>query len=112
MATSEQQQSSVVSLGSGAIETVTESNDVVLAEFYADWCGTCTRLEPILDGIATDTAATVLTVDIETNLETAIEFGAQSTPSFVLFVGGRPVKQLRGDQTEATLRDLIARYED
>lgn len=62
--------------------------------------------------VSLGTDATVLTVDVETNLETAIEFGAQRTPSFVLSVDGRPVKQLRGGQDEATLRGLIARYED
>lgn len=112
MPTSEREMTAVVSLGTDDIETITESNDVVLAEFYAEWCGTCNRLEPVLDRIASDTEATVVTVDIETNLATAIEFGAQSTPSFVLFVDGRPVKQLRGGQDEATLRALIARYED
>jgi thioredoxin 1 len=55
---------------------------------------------------------TVLTIDIESHLETAIEFGAQSTPTFVLFADGQPVKQLRGAQTERSLRDLIRKYND
>ena len=69
-------------------------------------------MEPVLQTIAGDTDATVLTIDIESHLETAIEFGAQSTPTFVLFADGQPVKQLRGGQNEQSLRDLIARYSD
>lgn len=69
-------------------------------------------MKPVLEALAEDTEATILTIDIESNLETAIEFGAQSTPTFVLFVDGQPVKQLRGGQNEQTLRDLIARYRD
>jgi len=46
------------------------------------------------------------------DLETAIEFGAQRTPTFVPFVDGQPVQQLRGGQNEGTLRDLIAQYRD
>lgn len=102
--------SGVSSLGDDAIEAVVGADDVVLVEFYTDWCGACQRMEPLLETIAEDTEARVLTVDIESRLEIAIEFGAQSTPSFVLFVEGEPVKRLRGAQTEQILRDLINRY--
>lgn len=103
---------SVISLGDDDIETVVEDSHVALVEFYTEWCGTCKRMKPVLRTIAGDTDATVLTIDIESNLETAIEFGAQSTPTFVLFADGQPVKQLRGGQTEQTLRDLITQYSD
>ena len=103
---------SVVSLGGDDIETVVEDSRVVLVEFYTEWCGTCKRMKPLLEILVEDTDATILTIDIESNLETAIEFGAQSTPTFVLFVDGQPVKQLRGGQNEQSLRDLIARYSD
>ncbi|MUW14804.1 thioredoxin fold domain-containing protein [Halorubrum sp. CBA1125] len=102
----------MISLGDDDIETVVEDSNVTLVEFYTEWCGTCKRMKPVLKTIAGDTDATVLTADIESNLETAIEFGAQSTPTFVLFADGQPVKQLRGGQTEQTLRDLIAQYSD
>lgn len=100
----------VVSLGDGDIETVIEGRGVALVEFYTEWCGSCRRMEPVLEALAESTDATVLTVDIESHLETAIEFGAQSAPTFVLFVDGRPVKQLRGSQSERALSDLITRY--
>jgi thioredoxin 1 len=112
MATQTAETDSVISLGNADIETVVEDSSVTLVEFYTEWCGTCKRMEPVLETIAVDTDATVLTVDIESNLETAIEFGAQSTPTFVLFVDGQPVKRLRGGQTEQSLRDLIARHGD
>lgn len=102
----------VLALDDADIGAVVESNGVTLVEFYAEWCGSCRRMEPVLDALASGTDATVLTVDIETHLETAIEFGAQTTPTFVLFVDGRPVKRLRGAQEESTLRDILARYAD
>ncbi|ELZ52638.1 thioredoxin [Halorubrum hochstenium ATCC 700873] len=102
----------MISLDDADLETVVEDSGVVLAEFYTEWCGTCTRMKPVLETLAEDADATVLTIDIESNLETAIEFGAQSAPTFVLFVDGQPVKQLRGGQNERALRELIARYRD
>lgn len=112
MATQAAETDSVVSLGDDDIKTVVEDSSVALVEFYTEWCGTCKRMKPVLEELAEDTDATILTIDIESNLETAIEFGAQSTPTFVLFVDGQPVKQLRGGQNEQTLRDLIAQYHD
>jgi thioredoxin 1 len=112
MATQTAETDSVVSLGDDDIGAVVEDSSVALVEFYTEWCGTCRRMEPVLETLAVDTDATVLTADIESNLETAIEFGAQSTPTFVLFADGEPVKRLRGGQTEQSLRDLIARYSD
>ena len=112
MATQTAETDRVVSLGDDDLETVVEESSVALVEFYTEWCGTCKRMKPVLEALAEDTDATVLTIDIESNLETAIEFGAQSTPTFILFVDGQPVKQIRGGQTEQTLRDLIAQYRD
>jgi len=112
MATQTAETDSVVSLGDDDIRAVVEDSSVALVEFYTEWCGTCTRMEPVLETLAADTDATVLTIDIESNLETAIEFGAQSSPTFVLFADGQPVKQLRGGQTEQSLRELIATYSD
>lgn len=112
MATQTAKTDRVGSLGDGDLETVVESSGATLVEFYTEWCGTCQRMKPVLESLAEDTDATVLTIDIESHLETAIEFGAQSAPTFVLFVDGEPVKQLRGGQTEQALRDLIARFSD
>ena len=100
----------IVSLGHDSLGDVVESIGVTLVEFYTEWCGACRRMDPVLRTIAADSGVTVVTVDIEANLETAIEFGAQSTPTFVIFADGRPVKTLRGAQSEATLRDHIATY--
>ncbi|OTF01993.1 thioredoxin [Halorubrum sp. SD683] len=102
----------MVSLGDDDLEAVVDDSQVALVEFYTEWCGTCQQMKPTLETIAADTDATVLTIDIESNLETAIEFGAQSSPTFVLFADGQPVKQLRGGQTEQSLRELIATYSD
>ncbi|NHN49273.1 thioredoxin family protein [Halostella sp. JP-L12] len=102
----------MISLGGDDLETVVEDSSVALVEFYTEWCGTCKRMKPVLEALAEDADATILTIDIESNLETAIEFGAQSTPTFVLFADGKPVKQLQGGQDEGTLRDLIVRFSD
>jgi thioredoxin 1 len=103
---------SVISLGDDDIDSIVGETDVTLVEFHTEWCGTCQRMKPMLETIAADTDAAVATIDIESHLEIAIEFGVQSTPTFVLFVDGQPVKQLKGGQSEQSLRELIATYSD
>jgi thioredoxin 1 len=48
--------------GQAALDDVVAERDVVLADFYADWCGPCTMLEPTLETVAADTDATVVEV--------------------------------------------------
>lgn len=102
----------VVSLGEDDIETAVGDDGIVLVEFYTEWCGSCQQMKPALERIGADTDVTVLLVDVESHLETAIEFGAQRTPTFVLFADGRPVIQRTGAQSEQSLRDLIAKYSE
>lgn len=110
MATSETSDDGIRTLRGGSFDAAIDGEKLVLVEFFTDWCGTCTRMEPLLESLAADTDAAVLKVDIERQLHTAVQYGAQSSPTFVLFADGRPVTRLRGGQTEATLRSLVDRW--
>jgi thioredoxin 1 len=110
MATRQGSDSRVRTLREMSFDEAIGEDEFILVEFFTDWCGTCTQMEPILESIAVDTDVAVLKVDIETHLETAIEYGGQRSPTFVLFADGRPIKQLSGTQTETALRDLLEEY--
>jgi thioredoxin 1 len=90
-------------------ETVTE-HDIVLADFYADWCGPCQMLEPIVETIAAETDATVAKIDIDANQQLAAEYGVRGVPTLILFVDGQPAERLVGMQDEAQLRTLIRQH--
>jgi len=87
-------------------ETVAEY-DLVLADFYADWCGPCQMLEPIVETIAAETAATVAKIDIDANQPLAAQYGVRGVPTLVLFADGQPAERLVGMQDEAELRSVI-----
>ena len=101
---------SVVSLGDDDLREVVDTSGTILVEFNTEWCRSSQRLQPILDGLAVYGDATVDKVDRAGHRESIIEFGAQSTPTFVPFADGKPVKRLRGPQGEQTLRNLLAEY--
>jgi thioredoxin 1 len=93
----------------GLTETIDEY-DVVLADFYADWCGPCQMLEPIVETVASETDAAVAKIDIDANQQLAAEYGVRSVPTLVLFADGQPVERLVGMQDESRLRSLIENH--
>ncbi|MFP8958806.1 thioredoxin [Natrialbaceae archaeon A-CW3] len=82
--------------------------DRVLVDFYADWCGPCQMLAPVLDRIAAETSGTIAKVDTEALPQLAHQHGVRGLPTLILFEHGEPAKQLVGMQEEATLRNLFA----
>jgi thioredoxin 1 len=93
--------------GAAELNDVVGSHDVVLVDFYADWCGPCQMLEPVVETIAADTAATVAKVDIDANQRLASEYGVRGVPTLVLFADGAPAERLVGMQDEAQLRTAV-----
>jgi thioredoxin 1 len=89
---------------------LTTDHDVVLVDFYADWCGPCNMLEPTVESIAAGTDAAVAKVDIDRHQGLATQYGVRSVPTLLLFADGEQVEQVVGVQDEATLTNLVERY--
>jgi thioredoxin 1 len=96
--------------GQEELSEATASNDVVLADFYADWCGPCQMLEPTVETLAAETTAAVAKVDVDENQELAAEYGVRGVPTMVLFADGEPVERVVGVQEESSLANLIRRH--
>ncbi len=86
---------------------LTEKHDVVLADFYADWCGPCQQLEPIVEAMAASTDAAVVKVDVDQHQELAGRYRVEGVPTIVLFGDGEVVEQMVGVRTEDQLRSTI-----
>jgi len=89
---------------------VTTQYDVVLVDFYADWCGPCNMLEPTVEALAQRTDAAVAKVDIDQHQGLATQYGVRGVPTLLLFADGEQVEQVVGVQDEATLTKLVERY--
>jgi len=83
---------------------------VVLADFYADWCGPCKQLEPIVERVAANTPAIVAKVDVDAHQALAGEYGVRGVPTMVLFSDGEPVERIVGVRGEDQLATLIEEY--
>ncbi|MFC7154882.1 thioredoxin [Halomarina halobia] len=96
--------------GAEEFDEVVAGHDVVLVDFYADWCGPCKMLEPTIETLAADSPATVAKVDIDANQAIAQSHGIRGVPTLQLYAGGRQVEQFVGVQDEATLRSAIEQH--
>ncbi len=91
-------------------EEAVASGDVVLVDFYADWCGPCQMMEPTMDAVAAGTDATVLKVDVDRFQALASSFGVRGVPTLLLFVDGEEAERRVGVQSEDALTSLIAQH--
>jgi thioredoxin 2 len=82
-----------------ALDRIVAGTDVpVLIDFYADWCGPCRLMGPILDQLARDRAGEVLVgkVNTDVELEVATRFRIRGIPTLLVFLGGREVARRVG----------------
>lgn len=86
-----------------------KNNGVVLVDFYADWCGPCKMLSPVLEELSKEYEgkATIVKVNVDNEGELASQFGVMSIPNLFLLKDGEIVKNVVGYQPKAALKKLI-----
>lgn len=86
-------------------QMVVGSDKLVLVDFWAEWCGPCKMIAPILDQIAQelDDELVIGKLDIDENQVTAMAFGVMSIPTLLLFKNGEPVDRIVGYQPKPQL---------
>ena len=77
----------------------------VLVDFYANWCGPCRMLSPILEGVSNEVK--VLKVNVGEHQDLARKYGVMNIPCIILFENGKEVKRNVGFVPESKLREFI-----
>ncbi len=84
---------------------VINSKDTVLVDFYADWCGPCRMLGPVLDEISKEKK--VFKVNVDDEAELAQQYGIMSIPCMILFKDGNEDKRLIGLHSKSEIMELF-----
>jgi len=91
-------------------QSVTETFGVVLVDFYADWCGPCKQMEPMVERVARETDAAVAKVNIDDHRGLAQQYQVRGVPTVVVFTDGEPADRAVGLQTTDQLAALVDQH--
>ncbi len=93
--------------GSTFEQEVLHSEEPVLVDFWAEWCGPCHAVSPILDRIAQERGLKLVKVNIDEEQELSIRYGIQSIPAMVLFKDGEPASATIGARPKGQIEQLL-----
>jgi thioredoxin 1 len=91
-------------------EDTINSHKIVLVDFWAEWCGPCKKLSPILDEISSENNLWVAKLNVDENPVKTAEFSVTSIPTMVLFEGGKPVKTIIGAKPKHVLVEELSKW--
>lgn len=91
---------------------VLTSPDVVLIDFFAEWCGPCKMLAPAIEDISSEMAgkAKVFKIDVDKEGNIAQKYGIMSVPTVLIFQNGKPVDKMVGFQPKDIIKSKLEKY--
>ena len=93
-------------------DEVLNSSDTIMVDFWAEWCGPCRAVSPILDAIATEHSdkIKIVKLNVDDNPQIAMKYQITSIPAMKVYQGGEVVKSVIGAKPKPALESDLAAY--
>ena len=90
-------------------EEVVKSDTPVVVDFWAEWCGPCKMIAPLVEELAGEYDGKVkfTKLDVDSNPQTPMQFGIRGIPTLLIFSGGKPVGQVVGAVPKSMLKKKV-----
>lgn len=90
-------------------EAVLDAEKPVLVDFWATWCGPCRTLAPVIEELSNDFEgkAVVGKVDVDTNQQSAVNYGIRNIPTILIFKGGEVVDKIVGVESKESIANKL-----
>lgn len=99
---------SAIRLNEDNFQRVRDNEGLSLLDFYADWCGPCRMVLPIVDEIASEREDLLVgKINVNDNPDLAREFGIMSIPTLIVMKDGKVVNRVSGARSKSQILDLV-----
>lgn len=100
---------SAIKLNKPGLDSLIKGEKPILLDFFADWCGPCRMVSPVIDEIASERGdIAVGKINIESELDLAREYGVYSIPTLVVIRDGRVVNKAVGARSKEQILSMLA----
>lgn len=105
-------QTKVLDLNQDNFDQIISGNNLVLVDFWAEWCGPCKMMHPVFERMSKKYRhIRFARVNVDQNQDISMRFGVQSIPTFIMFRNGQPIDKMIGAVGEPGINMIAQKYQ-